>query len=349
VRVRAILNPRAGLRTRGTRAAVEAGRPSWRAYAVSLTREPGHAIELAREAVRDGADVVIAVGGDGTVNEVARGLLGSRAALGIVPVGSGNGLARALELPLVPAAAMAALETAVPFAMDVGYLNERPFLNVAGVGFDAVVGHAFHEHGTRGGRRGFLGYLRLSLRELRSYRASALELDCGGERCELRPFVVTFANGPQYGSGAVVNPGAKLDDGQLEIVALEEDSVPRLVLGALRMFTGGVERVRGYSRRSAALATVVSHEPLAVHVDGDPWTPTGRLELRLEPLALRVLAPRTLVSAKDRPFAHEPLAEFAGSGRGAGVPGGTSQPSHIVASFFCQSGRRTVEALTPLR
>ena len=112
MKVRAILNPRAGVAARGTREAIERGRPAWKDYAVYLTREPGHATELAREAVAAGADVVLAVGGDGTVNEVARGIIGSPAALGIVPVGSGNGLARALRIPLRPGAALCALSQA---------------------------------------------------------------------------------------------------------------------------------------------------------------------------------------------------------------------------------------------
>ena len=149
MKVRAILNPRAGVAAHRMREAVERGRPAWKDYAVYLTREPGHATELAREAVAAGADVVLAVGGDGTVNEVARGLIGSPAALGIVPVGSGNGLARALRIPLQPEAALHALESGARRRMDIGSLNGRLFLNVAGVGFDAVVGQAFHERLTR--------------------------------------------------------------------------------------------------------------------------------------------------------------------------------------------------------
>ena len=222
MKVRAILNPRAGVAAHRTREAVEQGRPGWDDYAVYLTRAPGHATDLAREAVASGADVVVAVGGDGTVNEVARGVIGTaRRPRASSPSGSGNGLARALRLPLDPARALEALECGVVRAMDVGRLNGRPFLNVAGIGFDAVVGHAFHERGKRGGRRGLLGYVHLSLRELIAYRPTPLALECGGERLEIAPFVVTFANGTQYGSGAVLNPGARLDDGRLEIVVLD--------------------------------------------------------------------------------------------------------------------------------
>lgn len=291
MKVRAILNPRAGVRARPTREAVERGRPTWSDYAVYLTREAGHATELAREAVAAGADLVVAVGGDGTVNEVARGLLGSPAALGIVPVGSGNGLARALRIPLRPEAALAALEGGARRRVDVGFLNGRPFLNVAGVGFDAVVGHSFHESGRRGGRRGLLGYLRLSLAELRSYRPPRLAIEVAAERLELTAFVVTFANGPQYGSGALVNPGARLDDGRLEVVVYENGPWWKTLLAVARLFLGGLERSPGYRRLAGASAIVTADAPVAVHCDGDPAGLAQRIEVTLQPRALEVVVP----------------------------------------------------------
>jgi diacylglycerol kinase (ATP) len=302
VKVRAILNPRAGVAALGTREAVERGRLSWEDYATVLTRSPGHATELAREAAADGADVVLAVGGDGTVNEVARGLVGTATALGIVPVGSGNGLARALRLPLRPAEALAALEGGQIRPIDVGRLNGRLFLNVAGTGFDAHIGQAFHEHGQRGGRRGLLGYVRLSLRELAAFRPRPLAVDCGGERLEATPFVVTVANGPQYGSGAVVNPGGRLDDGRFELVVFDHGPVLRLLLAAARMFAGGVERTRGYRRLSAAAATITAGDPLAVHADGDPVEPASRLDVAIVPRALRVVVPAGVAEDPAGPF-----------------------------------------------
>ena len=303
MKVRAIMNPLAGVGAPGTREAVERGRPGWRDYAVCLTQGPGHATELAQEAVAGGADVVVAVGGDGTVNEVARGVLGSGAALGIVPVGSGNGLARALRLPLRPERALAALEAAERRAMDVGLLNGRLFLNVAGVGFDATVGHAFHEHGRRGGRRGFVGYLRLSLRELRAYRAPTLSVQVdGGERLETAPFVLTFANGVQYGSGAVINPGAKLDDGQLEIVIFESGPLLGTLAAAAHLFLGGLGRLRRYRRLPARTAVISASSPFAVHVDGDPAPACDRIEVALRPRALQLLVCRDRLSIATDPF-----------------------------------------------
>jgi diacylglycerol kinase (ATP) len=302
VKVRAILNPRAGVAAQQAREAVERGRPSWRDYAVYLTREPGHATELAREAVAAGADVVLAVGGDGTVNEVAQGLIGSAAALGIVPVGSGNGLARALRIPLEPGSALCALESGERRRMDVGSLNGRLFLNVAGIGFDAVVGQAFHERGRKGGRRGIVGYVRLSLLELRRYQPPRLVIEAGTERLDLTAFVVTFANGPQYGSGAVINPGGKLDDGRLEVVVLESGPLWRTLVAAPRLFLGGLEHTPGYRRLVGPVATVTATAPEAVHCDGDPVEAAGRVEVRLSPSALEILVPAAVAADRAGPF-----------------------------------------------
>jgi YegS/Rv2252/BmrU family lipid kinase len=302
VKVRAILNPRAGVGAHRMREAVERGRPAWKDYAVYLTREAGHATELAREAVAAGAGLVLAVGGDGTVNEVARGLVGSRAALGIVPVGSGNGLARALRIPLRPAEALAAIESGARRRIDVGTLNARPFVNVAGVGFDAAVGQAFHERGKRGGRRGVLGYVWLSLLELRAYRPRRLALEVGSERLELAAFVLTFANGPQYGSGAVINPGAKLDDGRLEVVVFEAGSPWRTLAAAPRLFLGGLERMAGYRCLVGASATVTAEAPVALHCDGDPVPGAARIEVSLIPRALDLVVPAATPGDPRGPF-----------------------------------------------
>lgn len=303
MKVRAILNPRAGVAAPRTREAVERGRPSWTDYAVYLTREAGHATALAREAVTAGADLVLAVGGDGTVNEVAQGVLGSPAALGIVPVGSGNGLARALRIPLRPAPALAALESGARRRMDVGFLNGRLFLNVAGVGFDAAVGHAFHERGRRGGRRGILGYLRMSLAELRAYRAPRLTIEVAPERLELAAFVTTFANGPQYGSGAIINPGAKLDDGRLEVVVFEDGPRWRTMAAAPRLFLGGLERSRGYRRLGGPAATVTAEAPVPAHCDGDPAGAVERVEIVVRSRALEIVVPAATASDPAGPFA----------------------------------------------
>ena len=189
--------------------------------------------------------------------------------------------------------------------IDVGMLNGEPFLNVAGIGFDAVVSRAFHDSGRRGGRRGLFGYLRLSLREMVRYRAPRLVIEAGGERLEVRPFVLTIANGPQYGSGAVINPGGRLDDGQLEIVILDDGPLLGLLAAAPRLFLGSVERIAGYRRLRVQRATVTAEERVPLHRDGDPGTETERIEISLEPRALTIVTPAATAADPAGPFVAE--------------------------------------------
>jgi diacylglycerol kinase (ATP) len=303
VRVRAILNPNAGLGARRALEDLRRGRPSWKELEVTLTTAPGEAIELARAAAAAGTELVLAVGGDGTVNEAARGLLGSGVPLGIVPVGSGNGLARALRIPRSPVRALAALENAIVRPIDVGTVNGVPFLNVAGVGFDALVGWAFHRAGREGGRRGILTYVRISIALLRSYEPTAVRLEAAGQVVEGRPFMIAFANGVQYGGGAVVNPGARLDDGRFEVVVFDRSSNLELLATAPRLFTGGIERTRGYHRIEATAAVLTAESPVEHHRDGEPEPGTRRLEIGLLPRALPLLVPRTTAEDPNGPFA----------------------------------------------
>ena len=279
------------------------GRPSWPEPEIVVTAGPGHARELAAEAAGRGVDLVLSVGGDGTANEVAWGLLGSDTVLGLVPVGSGNGLARTLGVPLRPAPALAALETGCRRRMDVGLVNGRPFLNVAGAGFDAAVGADFHAHGNRGGRRGIFTYVRLSAWRSLFYVPETYSLEAGSERYQGRALVVAFVNGRQYGAGAILAPGSRLDDGLLEVVVFEDAPLLEIALAAPRLFTGGIERYRRYHRFSAASASLTGAVPVVHHRDGEPEPATGsRLDVSVRPRALAVLVPRATADDPFGPF-----------------------------------------------
>lgn len=305
MRVRAILNPRAGVSPEAARRAVENGHPGWRDFDLAITVRPGHATELAAAAVAAGAELVLSVGGDGTANEVARALIGTTAALGVVPAGSGNGLARALGIPRRPAAALDAIEAGVTRRMDVGLLNGRPFLNVAGAGFDAAVGEDFHHHGRRGGRRGVLTYVRLSAARVFSYVPGTYTLRTGDATFEGRALVIAFVNGRQYGGGAVLSPKGRLDDGVFDVALIEAAPAWELLLGAPRLFLGGLESFRPFRLMRATEAVLEGLEPFPHHRDGEPEPAVSRLEVRIEPRALDVLVPRTVAADPDGPFAPE--------------------------------------------
>jgi diacylglycerol kinase (ATP) len=302
VRVRAILNPKAGVAAERARRALEAGRPSWGPIELALTEGPGNARALARAAAEAGCDLVLAVGGDGTVNEVAAGLLGSPTALGVVPMGSGNGLARTLRLPLKPAPALAALEAGITRRMDVGRVNGEPFLNVAGAGFDAFVGEAFHQRGRNGGRRGILPYVWISLKTMPSYRAGRFSVTTGAGGFEGHALLVAFVNGRQYGGGATIAPGSRLDDGLFDVVVLEDAPWVELLAAAPRLFLGGIERFRRYRRFTVTTAEVQAPVPMLFHRDGEPEPAVDRLTVTLDPRALRVRVPRATSEAADGPF-----------------------------------------------
>ncbi len=305
MKVRAVLNPRAGLRARRAMNALTSGLPSWEPIDVALTQGPGHATELARESVERGDAAVLAVGGDGTVNEVAAGLVGSRTALGVIPMGSGNGLARTLGLPLKPEGALNALEHAVVRHMDVGRANGGLFLNVAGAGFDAAVGEDFHQHGRRGGRRGVLTYVRLSAARVFSYVPGTYALRAGEATFEGRALVVAFVNGRQYGGGAILSPKGRLDDGVLDVALIEAAPAWELLLGAPRLFLGGLESFRPFRLLSCTEAVLEGPAPFPHHRDGEPEPAVTRLEVNIQPRALEVLVPRSVAGDPDGPFGAE--------------------------------------------
>ncbi|HYU42151.1 MAG TPA: YegS/Rv2252/BmrU family lipid kinase [Vicinamibacteria bacterium] len=302
----AILNPRAGLAAARARAALERS-AHWRGMEVRLTTAPGDARRFASAAAAAGAEIVLAIGGDGTANETAWGLLGTTAALGLVPMGSGNGLARTLGIPLKPDAALAVLAGAVPRAMDVGMVNGRPFLNVAGAGFDAQVGLDFHEHGRRGGRRGVFTYVWLSVLRTLNYRAESWALDAGAEKFEGRAYIVAFVNGRQYGGGAVLVPGARLDDGLLDIVVIEDAPALEIAWNAQRLFFGTLAQYRRYRHIASSTAVLSATGTVPYHRDGEPESAPGRLEASVLPRALRILVPRATASDSRGPFEPQPL------------------------------------------
>jgi YegS/Rv2252/BmrU family lipid kinase len=253
---------------------------------VLLTERRGHGHELAQAARRRGDRLVIAWGGDGTVNEIASALVGGPTVLGIVPSGSGNGLARELHLPSKSSNALAAALHGTPRPVDAGELGGRLFFSVAGVGFDAHVAAAFDREA--GPRRGFSSYVRLTTRELWRYRCAQYRVD-GADA--VSALLLTFANSAQFGNGARIAPDAQIDDGLLDLVIFEERSRLTTVRHLPKLFTGGVARVRGVTIRRVREAVVESELPMTFHVDGEPVRGGTRLEARVHPGAVKVAVP----------------------------------------------------------
>lgn len=252
---------------------------------VRLTEARGHARVLAQSCADAGCAVVVAMGGDGTVNEVAQGLLGRDVPMGIVPCGSGDGLARGLGVSTSWRRALHGAITGRTSRMDVGYVNDRLFLNVAGIGFDAAVGQLFARRKTRGA----FGYVSKSFSLVWSYAAQSYDIVCDTERRSGRKFLIGFANAPEYGNGAVLAPDADIRDGWLDVLIADGGSPLRQMWRARRLFWNRRAGAEGLERLRTRTAQV-SAERLICHVDGEVFEASGTLQIRVVPLALVIRA-----------------------------------------------------------
>lgn len=255
------------------------------------TEGPGHATVLARDAVQAGCTRVVAVGGDGTMNEVAQALLHTPAALALVPCGSGNGLALHLGLPLAPLAALelvAAIGGRIA-AVDTGSVNGHPFFNAMGLGLDADVSRRFNHLTTRG----LPAYARTALTAFAERRSEHCIVTTGGRREALEILLIAVANSDQYGNRAFIAPGASVDDGQLDLVAIR----PVGLLGAMkigaRLFLGNIDRSPSVRRLRGTRFTIERPAPGLVHTDGETHETGTTVEVVVHPRSLRIVVPAT--------------------------------------------------------
>jgi diacylglycerol kinase (ATP) len=257
---------------------------------VFISERPGHARELTRGALEQGARLVLAWGGDGTVNEVATVLAFTGATLGIVPSGSGNGLARELHIPLNPVEAFeVAFAAGRDRCIDAGELDGRLFFNIAGIGLDARVAHRFAAGGLV--RRGFWRYLEIALVEVFTFRPDEHTVVVDGAPARVRALLIALANGRQYGNGATIAPHASLDDGQLDVVTVAQRWLPATLVQIPWLFTGTVDRVSGVTIRRGEEVEITSGRPLVYHVDGEPFVGGALIRGRAHRRALRVRVP----------------------------------------------------------
>lgn len=255
----------------------------------AVTEGPGHATALAREAVRRGCECVVAVGGDGTMNEVAQALLHTPAALALVPCGSGNGLALHLGLPRSSFAALQLIagDQGRVAAVDTGTANGRPFFNAMGFGLDADVSHRFN----RLTSRGLPAYVRTALAALRELRREKCSIFDGVRRVTLETILVAVANSDQYGNNARIAPGARVDDGALDLVAVRPVGFFGATTLAARLFLGNLDASRDITRFRGARFVVERAAPGLIHTDGETHATDARVEIAVAPRSLRVVIP----------------------------------------------------------
>ena len=253
---------------------------------VHLTERRHHATELARDAIAGGAGMVIAWGGDGTINEVASVVAGSGRAMGVIPAGSGNGFARELGLPADPHAALDVILRGRDTLIDVGELGGRSFFNIAGIGVDAVIAEKFNQRAL--GRRGMGPYVAIGLREAFLYRAARYRIVLDGEDVHSSALLIAFANGREYGNGIRLAPHARLDDGKLEAVVVEDRHPIARLWGGRHLFRGTTHLAPRITLRSIQQAEIYADAPIHYHLDGETGVADRHVSVRIHPARLRM-------------------------------------------------------------
>ena len=253
-------------------------------YKIQYTECAGHAIELAKAAAAKGYDTVAAVGGDGTINEVARGLINTPCALGLIPMGSGNGLARHLNIPLELTKAIRLLNDAQIKAIDVGYLNGEMFLCTAGAGFDAEIAHEFDV--AKG--RGLITYAKCVLGKFSTYKEKYFTLTSGGNTISTNAFSITFANASQYGNGIFISPQSNIHDGKMEACILKP--IPWWYMPTIwvKMRTKTIQSSRFYQSIEGEEFILERVKEDFVHLDGEPLKMGKKIVVSLAANALKV-------------------------------------------------------------
>jgi YegS/Rv2252/BmrU family lipid kinase len=283
LRIQVIINPIAGVKNKEGLADAIVERLSPHQVGYVYTQGPKHATQLAQDAVAAKADVVAVVGGDGTINEAAQALVDTSVTLALLPSGSGNGLARHLRIPLDPLEALTVIQRGRTCRIDTAQIHEQIYLCAAGVGFDAEVAWSF----SRQGFRGFFSYLYAAFKKYMVYKPQIYALAIDGKKRQVEAFLIVFANGSQFGSGAVIAPEARIDDGYLDIVILKRFPFYALPKIVFQLF-------RGTLHRSSHVEIILCKEialtqgSFRAHIDGEPLHCTNGLRSYVRPASLSI-------------------------------------------------------------
>ena len=246
----------------------------------------GDATIAAKRFVGEGYDMVVAIGGDGTVNEVAQGLINTNTVLGIVPMGSGNGLARDLGLPMNSRKAVDALVTGQTITIDGGTVNNQCFFCTSGVGYDALVGSCF----ATAKHRGLATYARIALAKFLSYKPQSYRLQVNGEELNVKAFLVTIANASQWGNNVRIAPEADMNDGLFDVVVVSPFPLYAAPVLGVRIFRKAIHRSRYVQVIKAASLVVEREEEGYIHFDGEPGFSDKILKFNILPSVLKVVA-----------------------------------------------------------
>lgn len=254
-------------------------------YRIEETEYAGHATELARQASEAGADIVVAIGGDGTVNEVGRALVGTKTVLGIIPCGSGNGLARHLMIPMDTVKAIEMLNACVIHDLDYGVINDHVFFCTCGMGFDAFISNKFAE----AGKRGLITYVENVLKEGLSYKPETYEIEDETGTKKHKAFLVSAANASQYGNNAYIAPQASMSDGLLDVIIMEPFDVLEAPQISIDMFNKTLDKNSKIKTFKAKRIHIHRKHSGLIHYDGDPTMTDADVDISLCHKGIKVI------------------------------------------------------------
>jgi YegS/Rv2252/BmrU family lipid kinase len=263
-------------------------------YELALTQYRGQGEILAVQAAENHADIVIAVGGDGTVNEIARTLIGKNMLLGFIPTGSGNGLAHHLQIPTSISKAIRIINERHSMEIDALKINSHICVSVAGLGFDGLVAEMF-DHSSR---RGFLPYLRYVIKNYITYKPQVYVVERGEEKEEYHVMLISIANSSQWGYNVKISPQASMADGCADICLVKKPDIFRLPFSTTALLTGNLHKdkksIRIY-RLSECVIYTKDNTPQPFHIDGDPVERQSRITVSVLPKSLRIITPKQTV------------------------------------------------------
>lgn len=264
-------------------------------YEIAITQYAGHASEIATKAKDDGVDVVVAVGGDGTVNEVARAIVHSNTALGIIPCGSGNGLARHLLLPLNVRKAIEVINRGEVRQLDYGIINDYPFFCTCGMGFDAFVSMKFAE----AGKRGPITYVENVLREGLKYKPETYTIEDENGTLRYKAFLISCANASQYGNNAYIAPQASMSDGLMDVIIMEPFDVFEAPQISIEMFSKTLDKNSKIKTFRTRHLHIHRDKPGVIHYDGDPVMTGADIDIELKPKGINIIV-NTMADRSER-------------------------------------------------
>jgi len=256
-------------------------------YEIYYTEYAKHAIELSRKAVSEKTDIIIAVGGDGSVNEVVNGIKGSDVVLGVIPLGSGNGLARFLKIPLQIKESIKIINRAKIKQIDTISINETDFVSIAGLGFDALVAKKFAKYH----KRGFWSYFKIATKEYQTYRPKKYILHLNGQEITTRALMIVFANSDQFGYNTAIAPDAKIDDGLMDVCIVKKIPMYQTPFLIHLLFLKQLDKTNYIDIIKTSEVSVIRKKNRVVNIDGEPIKLTKDLKLKINHLALKVIVP----------------------------------------------------------